>query len=286
AVLDFNHNNWLVKFGAAYNNDGNKYQESPYLVNYYKYLAFLWVNKKVTDKIQFSILNSVDANEDKDDFKKVYPRYTSGVYFKTGDDESKLDLQASAFYQYGKNPLGKKLNAYMFSIIPKYKFNSWLTGAVGTNYFSGNNEMELDGDESKAFNKLFGDGHRYYGYMDYFLNIESNTKGGGMREFFASLFFKTGKKGIMEVSFHNFALAGTLLDPEIPSQMVAVDKNLGNEIDLQYTLKINKDLSFRASYSTMFATSSMEILKGGDHERYQQWVAIMLMAKPSLFSSK
>ncbi|MDW7691686.1 alginate export family protein [Flammeovirgaceae bacterium SG7u.111] len=286
AVLHFNKDSWSVKTGAAYNNESNNFQEAPYTVNYYKYLAFAWAHKKVSDNLQLSFLTSVDANEDEDDFKKIYPRYTSGFYAKVGSGGSKFDMQASAYYQYGKNPVGLKQRAYMFSIIPKYKISSTLTGVLGVNFISGNDELDTDNNENNAFNKLFGDGHRYYGYMDYFLNIESNTKGAGMRELFASVFIKTGEKSTLEISIHNFALAGNLLATNEQNSMVAIDKSLGNEIDLQYTQKISKDLSFRASYSTMLAQPSMEALKGGDHQRYQQWAAIMLMAKPTLFTSK
>lgn len=281
AMLEFKKSDWDIKLAGGYNNDGNKYQESAYEVNYYKYLAVLWANRKISNNLSASVLTSVDGNEDPDDFKKVYPRYTSGVYLKGGNKKSAFGVQASFYYQYGEHSSGLKQRAYMYSVIPTYNINSKLKAVAGINFFSGNDQVDPDGT-NRSFNKLFGDGHRYYGYMDYFLNIESNTNGGGVRNTFASLFYKFSNKSELEISYHNFAFGGNYMDPET---LDAADNQLGNEIDLQFKHKINDYLSTSVTYATMFATPSMELIKGGDHERYQQWIAVMLIAKPQLFSS-
>ncbi|UII20819.1 alginate export family protein [Fulvivirga ligni] len=281
ALLQWNKKGWDIQLAAGYNNDANKYQESAYNVNYYKYLAILWVNKTLNKQISLSVLNAVDGNEDPDNFESLYPRYTSGVYINQGNKESDLKTQASFYYQYGKAPSGLDTRAYMFSIIPTYQVSKKVKLAAGVNFFSGNDQ--LSGEQvNRSFNKLFGDGHRYYGYMDYFLNIESNTQGGGVRNTFGSIFYKLSTKTEAEFSYHNFAFGGSFLDPETLQE---ADAQLGNEIDFQLKHTINEYLSARFSYATMFATSSMELIKGGDHNRYQQWIAVMLIAKPKLFSS-
>jgi len=286
AVLQYADKKWRLQTGAGYNNDRNRYFEGPYEVNnYYKYMAFLWANRKIGESLDISILNSVDAHEDENNFETIYPRITSGIYINKGGKDSKFSMEASAYYQYGKNPEGIKQNAYMISIIPRFNINNWLYSKSGLNFFSGNDETN-DNGQNNAFNKLFGDGHRYYGYMDYFLNIESNTRGGGMRELFAGLFFKTGKKSELEVSYHHFALGGQMINTDITTEVVAANRNLGNEIDLQLKIKLQDDLSVRFAYATMFATPSMEFIKGGDHSRYQQWATVMLIAKPTFFTSE
>lgn len=284
AMLEYEHDDWSFKIGGAYNNDGNKYQESAYDVSYYKYLALLWGHRKLNDYVQLSVMTSVDGNEDEDDFEEIYPRATSGVYVKAGNKESAFGVQASAYYQYGKSTAGLDQRAYMFSVIPTWQINEGLGAAVGINFFSGNDQTRSDaGTVNRSFNKLFGDGHRYYGYMDYFLNIESNSLGGGMQNLFVSLFFGIGERSKLEVSYHNFALGGTLVDT---STSDTVEGQVGNEIDLQFKHTINDALSLTLSYATIFAQSSMEYLKGGDSDRYQQWANVMLIAKPRLFSSQ
>ena len=282
ALLEYNDNDWSVKTGGGYNNDSNKFSESAYEVNYYKYLALLWANKQINKNLGVSVLTSVDGNENPDDFEEIYPRFTSGVYVKGGNKGTDFGVQAAFYYQYGKNPAGLQQKAFMYSVIPTYKFNEKLRGAIGYNFFSGNDQLSTNTTTNRAFNKLFGDGHRYYGYMDYFLNIESNTKGGGMKNLFGSLYFRTSKKSELEFSFHNFEFGGTFMDTET---LGAATNQLGNEIDIQYIHKFNNFFSVRVDYSAMFAQQSMELIKGGDHERHQQWATVMLIAKPELFSS-
>lgn len=283
AILQFEKDGLTTMLGGAYNNDSNDYVAADYNVNYYKYLAFLWVNKKFENGLQASFLHSTDAHEDEQDFSKIYNRNTAGVYLKYASN-SNFGLEASGYYQYGKHSTGLDQNAYMYSIVPSLLVNEYLKVNIGLNYFSGNNQLDTASTVNRSFNKLFGDGHRYYGYLDYFLNIEDNTNGTGMRELFASAFFTLGKKSNLEVSYHQFATTGALIDPE-SVKFKPADATLGSEIDLQLKHKINSYFSAVVGYSTMFATPSMEILKGGDHTRHQQWVNVMLIAKPELFRS-
>ncbi|UII25378.1 alginate export family protein [Fulvivirga maritima] len=282
ALLQYENNGWNIIGGGGYNNDANKYFESAYDVNFYRYLGVIWVNKQLNEQWQASLLNSVEGHEDENNYETLYPRATSGVYVKKDKGNSPISLQASFYYQYGKHPMGTKQSSYMYSIVPTYQISKKWKTTFGINYLSGNDQTEAS-DKNKSFNKLFGDGHRYYGYMDYFLNIEDNTLGGGMRELFLGLYYKFGEKTQLEVSYHNFGMAGTLVNAEDGS---VVDGQLGNEIDLQLKHSLGKGVTLVVDYSTMFATEDMEYLKGGDHTRYQQWANVMLIAKPQLFKSK
>lgn len=283
AVLQYNKNDWTFLTGGGFNNDDNDYTADAYDVNYYKYLVFLWVNKSFDNGLQVSFLHSTDAHEDETDFNKIYNRNTVGFYSKYSSD-SNFGFEGSAYYQYGKHSTGLDQSGYMFSLVPSYQINDKVKLVVGANYFSGNNQLDTASTTNRSFNKLFGDGHRYYGYLDYFLNVEDNTNRTGMEELFTGVFIKTGLKSELEISYHHFATAGELIDTASP-KFKAADAELGSEIDLQFKHKVNSYFSVVLNYATMFATPSMEILKGGDHTRYQQWANIMLIAKPELFRS-
>ncbi len=283
ATLQYEKNGWTFLTGGGYNNDDNDYTAGDYDVRYYKYLAFLWINKSFENGLQVSFLHSTDATEDALDFNKVYNRNTVGVY-SNYTSSNNFSFTGSAYYQYGKHSSGMDQSGYMFSVIPAYKINERLRVEAGANYFSGNNQLDTTSTTNRSFNKLFGDGHRYYGLLDYFLNIEDNTDRTGMSELFLSAFLKTGEKSEFGISYHHFATAGELLDTASP-KFKAADAELGSEIDLQFKHKVNSYFSVALNYSTMFATPSMEILKGGDHTRYQQWANVMLIAKPELFRS-
>ncbi|PTB95972.1 hypothetical protein C9994_09465 [Marivirga lumbricoides] len=283
AVLQYEKNDWNILAGGGYNNDGNDYTASPYNVKYYKYLVFLWVNRTFENGLQVSLLHSTDANEDKTDFTKTNKRNTVGLYSKYSSN-SNFGFEGSAYYQYGKHTSGLDQSGYMFSLIPSYQLSEKVKLVAGTNYFSGNNQLDTTSTTNRSFNKLFGDGHRYYGLLDYFLNIEDNTDRTGVQELFAGVFIKTSEKSELEISYHHFATTGALIDTQSP-KFKAADAELGSEIDLQYKHKVNSYFTVVLNYATMFATPSMEILKGGDHNRYQQWANLMLIAKPELFRS-
>lgn len=283
AQVMYQNSNLTLQAGAGYNNQSNIYAEADYTLSYYKYLVFFHANKKFENGLGLSFLHSTDANQDPADFQKIYNRHTSGVYLELNSD-SNFGIKASAYYQYGKHTSGLDQSANMFSVIPSYQLNDKMKLVAGVNHFSGNDQLD-NSTTNKSFNKLFGDGHRYYGYLDYFLNIESNTKGVGVNELFGSVFYQVAEKSELEVSYHHFAVAGALLDTRevLPTE---ANTELGSEIDLQLKHKINKYLSATFTYATMFATPSMEILKGGDSNRYQQWAMVMLTAKPKLFKSE
>ena len=56
------------------------------------------------------------------------------------------------------------------------------------------------------------------------------------------------------------------------------------EIDLFGSHKLRKDLTASLGYSQMFADSSMEILKGDESGRNQNWAWVMISFHPQLFS--
>jgi hypothetical protein len=59
---------------------------------------------------------------------------------------------------------------------------------------------------------------------------------------------------------------------------------LGTEVDLALGYNFTKDIQFQLGYSQMFATESMEVLKGGNKDNTNNWAWVMLTVKPNLFS--
>ena len=65
-----------------------------------------------------------------------------------------------------------------------------------------------------------------------------------------------------------------------------MDNYLGTEIDFTIGYKLAKDIVLNAGYSKMYATNTMEILKGGDKNENNSWTWVMFTFKPHLFSYK
>ena len=44
-------------------------------------------------------------------------------------------------------------------------------------------------------------------------------------------------------------------------------------------------MDIKLGYSAMFATKSMEILKGGDHTKYQNWAWVLITFRPEFLNA-
>ena len=64
------------------------------------------------------------------------------------------------------------------------------------------------------------------------------------------------------------------------------DSYLGTEIDLTATYKLDKNFIISGGVSKMFASDTMEILKGGNNLNDNNWAWIMVSFHPQLFSFK
>ncbi|MBN2614038.1 MAG: alginate export family protein [Bacteroidales bacterium] len=286
ALFMYSKNSNKLHLGLAYNNDKDKKYESNYPVNFYKYLGTLWYNRQWTNSLSTSVLNVLDGNQPEGSDHTVYNRYTSGVYLTYNNDSSASSFSAAAYYQYGKLESGMKVSAYFASFNYSYSwsgnFNTW----IGADYFSGDDAFEAD-NTSSAFSKLQGDSHGFYGYMDYFGTIEKDTKGGGLTDLFIGMEHKLSKKVSHELTLHHFRLNNNIIDTiSSTGETLKADRNLGVEIDYMLKYKPTTNLELRAGYSTMLAAPSMEILKGGDPDRYQQWAWVMLTFKPVFFKKQ
>ncbi|MFA5657362.1 MAG: hypothetical protein WDA37_11525, partial [Dysgonamonadaceae bacterium] len=135
--------------------------------------------------------------------------------------------------------------------------------------------------ETGTFSTLYGPGHKFLGYMDYFGVPERH--GAGINDLLLRANIGIGKKGELEATLHQFNLPEEYL-----SNGTRVNKNLGQELDLVYSYKLDNAIAIKAGFSTFFYTETMEQLKGrtpgqGDSALFG-WV--MLVVKPTFFSTK
>ena len=115
--------------------------------------------------------------------------------------------------------------------------------------------------------------------MDYF--YVGNPFGDvGLTDLYAKWKLKINEKGSLNVHLHEFLSA-----VDLSEEFAGTPENtLGTELDLVYNLQLDKVVNLKVGYSQMFATSSMELLKGGDQDLLQNWAWVMLTIKPRLFT--
>ena len=284
--------------GAAINNNSDD-ELTAFLGDYdlrstqYKSLTYLWLNKELMEKkLSVSLMAVMDGFQKADGVDTsgnpvTYPdelkyRTTIGPYIKF--DNKKLKVEAAYYMQGGKDPSDKTIDASFYSFALSYKVMKPLSITVAYDHYSGTNydtNSTESANNNKTFENLYGPGHKYLGYMDYF--GKPSKHGAGVNDLWARIEYKLLKKYKIQATVHNFSL-----DQEYLKSGKKVDKGLGTEIDLVIARKLTKDFIFKIGYSTLMPTESMEILKGvgADNSEFAQFAWIQFQFIPTLFTTE
>ncbi len=276
----------VLNIAFAYNQqipfEPGKLSGNDYLgVNNYKTMIFGWWDKKF-EKGGMSLLFQNDGRQVQSDTSMAY-RQTYGFI---GDiNFGKLKLDGELYYQGGKNGGGISVNALMVMLHATVK-TKITPVTLGFEYLSG---TSLTDNTDKSFNPLYGTNHKFNGFMDYFYVGNPHGQGNkisGLLEWHLKTKFKLSKKSNLLANVFYFASPVNIYRNSDPTGGT-FSAGLGTEIDLVYTLAITKDLKFNLGYSHMFATETMEAIKGGgDKSATNNWAWAMIAFKPQLFTTK
>ena len=278
AKYEYNGDRFKLHIGAAFNQeDVNSRPEPARLtstfysgVNNYKTMQYAWMNKKY-DQGNTSLLllnNGVQAADSTINFSQT-------VGFFSNNKFGKIGLTGELYHQFGQAISGADLSAWMASFAIS-RIGEKNTITVGFDHLTG---TEGSSTKSNSFTPLYGTNHKFYGLMDYFY-VGNPFRDVGLTDLFVKWKVKTNEKGSLIVHVHEF-LSGIDLSQEFTN---SPENTLGTEVDLVYNLQLDKAVNLKVGYSQMFATSSMELLKGGDQDLFQNWGWVMLTIKPRLFT--
>lgn len=284
-------NTFHFHFGYAINNDGD-IESEPFLNEYslkaiqYKNMVYGHLNKSWSNGFSGSLVGvrdgfQVDANGTSQlNSLDINYRTTFGSYLEYQTDA--WSVSAAGYLQRGTARDNRDIKANFYSARTKYAFTRKITLMLGYDHYSGTNFSSTDAlTETRTFSTLYGPGHKFLGYMDYFGVPEKH--GAGINDLLLRINVGIGGKGELEATLHQFNLPEEYLRSGI-----RVDKNLGQELDLVYSHKLDNDVAIKAGFSTFFYTKSMEQLKDknpneGNNALFA-WVT--LVVKPTFFSSK
>lgn len=296
-VLFEHKNDTVLTFhvGAAWNQNKDYSNTTVYtLGNNYKSLQYIWLYRKMK-KADISILflnngtqlTKTDPNTGQ---KKYYDEYSQTFGFNTQIKPiSKLTLKSFAYYQMGfdasaTNSSGnaKAINAYDASLEVNYKFMEWFNTSVGGEILSGTSQDPQKQNQLNSFNPFYGTNHRFNGYMDYFY-VGNHLKSVGLVDAYLKLNFGKGKWNTF-LNIHNFQAAADIKDVKksTSTQFVAMDKQLGQEVDITFLYKISEGVSIQAGYSQMFGTESLVALKGGNTAAVSNWAYLIFHFRPGV----
>lgn len=286
ALLKISYATWQLHLGAAFNQDAStpeygKLSSTYYVgVSNYKTMQYAWFHKKIKwGKFSLLFLNN-GIQTGPDTASSVKFSHTIGGIFqkKLGS----VGFQIELYQQFGENPAGKDINAELFAAnagIPIGKAR--LT--VGVDYLSGTSYNESGTDRS--FNPLYGTHHKFYGFMDYFYvgNVHSQN---GMTTGFINLYinpvFAIFPKLKLITAIYQFVSPVGIYSPTTPEGPFTGSSktNLGTEIDLILSLNLAEYVNLRAGYSQLFATKSLQTIKNGGPDNFNNWAWLMISFKP------
>ncbi|RUT73261.1 alginate export family protein [Ancylomarina longa] len=279
ALFKFNTDeNGKLHVGFAYNQDSEKLDNRLYQTGgNYKSMQFMWYNRK-SEKFDFSLLflnnglqyMNVVGGTVVDDATRY--SQTFGTYMNYRP--CKVTFTGSAYTQFGKDVNNRDLKAYLLSAGMNIPLSSNWKGNVGFEIQSGTDSNKQNvGFDNKSFTPLFGTNHKFNGHMDYFY-VGNHTNNVGLQDFYGGFNYAKDKFSFAS-KIHIFSAQANVM-----SGTEKLDKYLGTEVDLSVGYKYSKGVLIKAGYSQMFASDTMEVLKGGDKTKLQNWAWVMLVFKP------
>ena len=265
--------------GIAYNQD--KKPGFTEYSKYYKAMQYAWFHKDFSN-VKMSLLflnNGLQAYDNTTKLLTDEVRYSQTVGTFLQGNVSGLSLNGSFYYQMGKDRINKSVSAYDLSINAGFKLTDAFTLKAGFEMLSGT-AYDADSDKNNSFSPFYGTNHKFNGFMDYFY-VGNHANSVGLNDINAGVKWKEGQWSAGG-TIHYFMSNASLLDV---STNEAASSGLGTEIDLALGYKFNDWINFSAGYSQMFATSSMEILKGGSKDVTNNWAYLMITLKPKFLDT-
>lgn len=247
----------------------------------YKNMQTLWYQHICSKafKASFLFMNlGLEGGKDNHSDTQFMQTLGTNLYYQPGN----FTLGGTFYYQFGKNINKQDVSAYLWALNAAYKINRQWSIALGSDYLSGMDNT--DGPDAKytAFDPLYGTHHKFYGAMDYYYAtpfLEGFNP--GLWDNQVKLAFKPSRKVDLSATYHYF-----LTTSDVTIDHKDLDHGLGSEIDLQIDWQIMKDVKLSAGYSTMLGTSTMEAVKGGSSDSWQDWGWLSININPRIFIAR
>jgi hypothetical protein len=128
-------------------------------------------------------------------------------------------------------------------------------------------------NDYKSYTSLYGTGHKFFGYMDYFVNFPNDTYGLGVMDLIAKAGIAPLEKLKLALNFHIF---NSMEDYTLTDG--SNSKSFGTEIDFVATYKYNDNVTFEGGASYFSAGDIFKEKRGKDSSTW-----FYLMAVANLF---
>ncbi len=138
-----------------------------------------WKNNKFNDGSELDVFGYFDIDRTKNlQNQKKLSLFTVGSTFQGSYNNFSTIIEDAI--QFGTNN-GKDVFAYLVSAQGIYSFGNTKIG-LGADFVSGTSPDEKN--DLNSFNPAYGTNHKFYGFMDYFINVPLNSNNLGLNDFY------------------------------------------------------------------------------------------------------
>ena len=265
-------NNLNNPSGSLYNPSGSQ----PY-----KAMQTFWGEYKTSDFTKLSFLFSNVGYQyamPGERRSPVYNQQTTGVNCFL--DKSATSGILTGYYQFGDNPSGTRTSAFLLSARVSEKLPGSFSLKAGADYVSGNS-YGIAVKTNKAFQTLFGTNHKFYGSMDYFYS--GHMQGSvGLINTYLGAGFESSRRSEMHVTGYVFHSPSAIY-----RQGEKINRDLGKEMDLEFSVHITKSVDMGTGISVFFTSGSLLYLEDVGNARSLQGLGwLSLNVHPEFFSAK
>ena len=285
-----------IDVGIAYNANKQSNIREIYRPNNYKTMQFAhWHREFGSMDASILLLNNglpwLDETDTTDSgIAREKVAFSQTMGFRLTWKKNKWSANGAIYNQTGKTNADttgdgsaestRELDGLYFALEAAYSISGNFSLGAGMEYFTGNS-MKEPSDKDQAFKPLYGTNHKFNGWMDYFY-VGNHMTSVGLMDIFIPLKFKKNKYSAALIP-HFFQSTGDIYGMVNDGTMKDFSNSLGTEIDFVFGYVISPSASIQAGYSQMFATESMQAIKGGNYKNNNNWAWVMLNFTPAFF---
>ncbi len=235
--------------------------------NSFSIYGFWNQNKFNNEKTLLDIFGYYEVDRTKNaENESALKRATIGMTYIGKYDN--LNPIVEAAIQTGKAG-SNEISAYLISAQAKYNANPFNFGA-GIDILSGS---EPEDGLKNTFAPSYGTNHKFYGFMDYFINVPANTFGLGLNDFYLMFDFAPNRsKWSFSADLHHFAANKSV---ELFNEQLRNEEQsaLGQELDLTLRYNFVKGTTLTWGGSLFFPGELMKINFNGEDTAF--WTYLM-----------
>ncbi len=198
-------------------------------------------------------------------------RATVGFYLK--GEHGRLMHEIDFGYQAGSIFIGNRkqdVSAITFSVNGNYTFKRKCKPSIGLQLDYASGDDNVNDNNYKFYTTLYPTSHKFYGYMDYFINLQNDTYGLGIIDI-------VGKFGLMPLNglsfnfnYHLFKSAEKYI-----LNSGSTSNNFGSEFDLIVNYKYNDYTNFEGGASLFIPGDIFKEKRGKNNSTWFYIMAII-----------